>query len=298
VRTQQRSIDGGLDIEAAKQKFNEEFPEIVERIRCEVPIIKFSIPFKTIKSLPEQERVAFVYLSRALNEINMLYKLSFRFIKKPQDEIERTAQETQQFLLFVILIGKLWETWKLLQKVFFTGPSKEYEQYLADTSNITDPQERSFCEKARYSLEKLKKYFGKENIINKIRNEAAFHYAPDVMKRVINKFKDNGKFDIYLPQAQGNARYQTPNIIFKACIIDLVNKDDKLTEKQAWNQAKNEVDEVTEYLINFLGHYLGFIAAEKIDVNKWEKKEFRVPLVKPQDFYLPYFFDSLSSDEE
>lgn len=287
----------GLDLEAAKKKFDEKFPEIVKRLRCEAPIYKFSIPFKFIKTLPDNERVAFVYLSRALNEINMLYKLTFMFAKRLQYEIDETAQETQKFFFFVLLIGKLFETWELLKKVFFLGPSKEYEKYLADISEISDNQKKIFIEEAREGLDKLKKYFGKENVINKIRNEAAFHYNPDLMERVLKKFRDNDKFDIYLPHSQVNALYQTPNIIFKACIIDLVNIDNNLTTKETWEKINLEVQEITSYFITFLGHYLGFLVEKKINFNKWEKKDLRIPLVKPQDCYLPYFFDRFCDDD-
>ena len=108
-------------------------------------LYKISIPKKKLRSLTERELLFLVQMGSILNEVNALERLILLSHKTPDNPIELKAQKYQSFFLLLLLIGKLWEIWQLLQNLYFKGQlSKEYESYLPD--------------EAKESLKYIKKY--------------------------------------------------------------------------------------------------------------------------------------------
>src|SRR5262245_30465500 len=127
----------------------------------------FQLTRKQLDAIPEAERTLIVLLAHAANELSVLAKLlHFSSISLGNHSLLIEARNAQFLALGRLLTGRIYECWQLLQTAFFqTRISKSYE-----------PQ---FDEKARGALEALKKYFGRTNLIEKIRNKFAFHYEPD-----------------------------------------------------------------------------------------------------------------------
>jgi len=96
-----------------------------------------------------------VQAGAALNEINILNKLLIVSNRKVNGAVETKAQNSQTLFILSILTGKLWESWKFLQKAYFQSKiAKNYNQLLP--------------EEAKKHLAELKAYFGKDNLIKKI----------------------------------------------------------------------------------------------------------------------------------
>ena len=95
----------------------------------------------------------------------VLKKLLERTARNPTDNpVLRDVHLSQSFIIARLLAGRLWEGWELIRKAYFsTRLSLAIESKLPD-----DTLE---------ALGKLKKYFGKKNIIDILRNEFAFHYS-------------------------------------------------------------------------------------------------------------------------
>jgi hypothetical protein len=137
-------------------------------------IVRIKIPKSLVAQLPEKERTFFFLMGHFGNELNVLQKLFYWCaIYSSDDEIRQRAHATQALVVAKLLIGKLYEGWALTEKVFFASHlSKVYEPLLMG--------------EGKTGLDHLKRYFGRENLLNKVRNKFAFHYSPaDIQTEIL-----------------------------------------------------------------------------------------------------------------
>lgn len=138
--------------------------------------------------VPENERTFFLSLAHLANEINALQKLvlwSCDF--SSQNPAFDKGQTALSFMLLKLLAGKLNEANELLQKKFHgLSVSRDYEP--------------SLSEEARDALSKIKSYFGRENLIHKVRKNYAFHYSPDELAAVLPSVSED--IDLYIDSAE------------------------------------------------------------------------------------------------
>lgn len=244
-------------------------------------IYRAIVPRKYIESLPENELLFFIQACRILNDINILHKTTTISNKAIESEIERKAQNSQTLFYFMLLSGKLFEGWGLLQSLFFRGKlSIVYEPIL--------PKD------AQDSLKELKKYFRNgNNIIKKVRNKIAFHYGTEELLEQIKKLPNDEHFEIYLNQYQGNCFYYIPNVLVMNAILDWSGISDSL---QALDKFFDEVTSVTSWFVNFLGHCLPIFADNKI---QWKLEEIDIPDPPAiNTISLPYFVGKPLKDKK
>jgi hypothetical protein len=114
--------------------------------------------------MTEQERGAFLLLGYTSNQVNVLWKIIIASLnREPPDPVDARVSAAQSQILVRLMIGILWEAWRAVQKHFLKDKlGKEYEPLL-------DPE-------AKRALEGLKKFFGKKNEIELLRNRFSFHH--------------------------------------------------------------------------------------------------------------------------
>ena len=98
-------------------------------------LYKLKISKEHLTLLPEKEMLFFVQMGTMLNDIYILHKLIWFANKETKTEVETRANNSQSFFLLLILSGKFYEGWKVLQSLFFKGRmklSREYDKYLID----------------------------------------------------------------------------------------------------------------------------------------------------------------------
>jgi len=99
-----------------------------------------------------------------------------------------------------LLAGKLWEGWELIRKTYFsTKLSLSIESKLPD-----DTLE---------ALGKLKKYFGKKNIIGSLRNEFAFHYDAQRVRAQLSLAEETDTWKIYVAETEDVFFQLSENIV-------------------------------------------------------------------------------------
>ena len=238
-------------------------------------LYKVEIPKKLIEALPENELLFFIQAGTALNEIYTLHKLTLFSNKNVKTEVERRAQNSQSFFLLTILTGKLSESWKLLEKLYFGGKlSKEYVEFLPDD--------------AKESLDKLKRYFGKDNLINNVRNTVSSHYDFNEIKKNIEKISEDEPFEIYISPSRGNCFYYASNMITMITVLEMT--DEASEPLKALDTFFKEVCEVAEWFLNFFNHCLMAMAKK----NGWENRLIteKVEIPEPSkvdDIFIPCF---------
>jgi len=211
----------------------------------------FKISREQFNRIPEVEQIFILQLSTFLNDINVLQKLAlFSTNKKPNvGEFENKAQNAQAFFVFTILAGKLWEGWQMVEKDFHNkGLREKYFDVLP--------------EDGREALKSLGKYFSKQNIIWKIRNQFAFHYSSEEIKKELEANKDES-FELILSEFTGNCLFYFANTIVGSAIINGVGQDSQV----AMDRVIGEILEVSKKFQIFLNHAM-VVAMEKYNINK------------------------------
>lgn len=233
-----------------------------------------------LSKVPENERVLFVLLGHFVNEINVLNK-TFYLCSQFQDEPKwRSHAHTSQALVFArILIGKLYEGWELLRKGYFDS----------QTSKIYDER---LNQEAKDALSNLKRYFGRANLIDTIRNKFSFHYSLPDTRVALARELDNEELLMYLADSNGNTLYYFSEYIVNTALLEAIEEGDtgKALERLIGESAKvvrwfNEL--ASGIMAHVVDKYLlesdGKLMLESIDLG-------HVPVA--EQIEIPYFFTS------
>jgi len=147
-----------------------------------------------LNSLSDAERKLFVIAGHVSNEVGILQKLLvWSMNSKPASQEGGHGFTTQNLVIAKLLAGKLSEGWRVLDRFYFSGPSREYHDLLPD--------------EARTAEGELRRYFGQENAIKEVRTNFAFHYSADEVPTILNELPDDFEFLLYLGDETGNSLY-------------------------------------------------------------------------------------------
>jgi hypothetical protein len=114
-----------------------------------------------------------------------------------------------------------------MQSAFFgTGISKKYES--------------QFDTEASEALDALKRYFGRDNVIAKVRNGYAFHYSPEEIDAGYRTLAEDDPLEIYLSESNANTLYTFGDTIAGRAMLEAIRPGD---HKKAFEML---VDETTK----------------------------------------------------
>jgi len=167
-----------------------------------------------LDAIPETERRLLVLMAHASNELSILSKLfHFSARSSAKNPILMQAENAQALVLGRVLTGKIYECWNLLQSAFFgTALSKAYV-----------PQ---FDEEASQALDEVKRYFGRGNLIETVRNKHAFHYAPDQIDAGYRALVDGDPLEVYLSDSNANTLYAFADAIAGRAMLEGIKPAD------------------------------------------------------------------------
>jgi hypothetical protein len=173
-------------------------------------INRFKVSAKKILQVPMTERVFLVYAGHMFNEVNILNRLiHFSNKAKTDTRIEREAKFAQLSILLRLIVGKLWESWECLEKIYFsTVLHKVYGKH--------------FDQNTLQALNVLKTHFGKKSLLNTIRNKFAFHYSIDETRTWLNKpTKHSWVFN--LGEEYGNTLFTYSEDVVMYTALEMIN---------------------------------------------------------------------------
>jgi hypothetical protein len=156
----------------------------------------------------------FVQIGHLANELSTLNRLLLLVSQSSgTTELERSARNSQALLLIRLSSGKLFEGWRMLQRDYFGSKlSKEYDSLLD--------------ERVRTALARLSAIFNKNNLIEDIRENFAFHNSSDDVKNQLTHIKDPGTLYIYLGNAHGNSFYSFADVLVRSAMLGKVQEID------------------------------------------------------------------------
>jgi hypothetical protein len=170
-----------------------------------------------LATLPEAERNLFVLLGHSANEVSALAKL-FHYCagNRPTEPILEKAHNSQALLMGRLLTGKIYEFWIMLRAGYFgSALSRTYDQLLeAD---------------ARNALGEMGRYFGADNLIERVRNGHAFHYDVSQIQQGFAAVVDGDPLDIYLAEANANSLYAFADTIAGRAMLESIRPQDPAT---------------------------------------------------------------------
>lgn len=238
-----------------------------------VPISKTKLD-----AIPEYERAFYIQIGHLGNELNMLNKLLLYSSQniRALDGVQNEAQTSQTLLIVKILAGKLYEGWELTKRAFFgTKISNEYDTHLE--------------EDAKVALEKLKQYFGKQNLINTVRNQYAFHYSPKGIVKQINRMLDTADMHIYLAKISANCLYHISEVIINYAMLESIEPGN---HKAAMDRLAKETLDVTSWFTDFIGGCMIVLTQRYLGKTLEELGAVEIEVPTPPRFdevEIPYF---------
>lgn len=230
-------------------------------------------------SIPEKELELFIQLTNFNNDVNILQKLMVisgnSREKASQNEIVGRSLSSQGLFFMRIQAGKLYEGWNMLDKHFFNNKtfSEEYNQK-------GSPQSKK-------NLSNLKKYFGKKNLIENIRNTYTFHYSKEssknMVKQIINA-PDLEVFEIYLSEEYGNCFYSIAHDLLNTSILEDIDSNDRA---EAMNKFFQEIIDISKWFLDFTQDCIRVISEKYLQLNCEEVEIPEPPSLN--DIRLPFF---------
>lgn len=183
--------------------------------QSDLTLYEFTITKKALMDIDERERMFFVLLGFACNEIIILHKvaLAINVFHRDTEGVERQAYTVQENIIARLLIAKMFEAWeKLFQQLFFNSPfGRDYEP--------------DFSPKAKEALADLRKFFAENGYVAALRNHYVFHYPSHQLNAAMPGIPDHDDWKIYLSETYGNSLYYLSEMVACHAMIAEVNPD-------------------------------------------------------------------------
>ena len=244
-----------------------------------VKLTKINISKAELLSIPKKELELFIQLTNFYNDVNILQKMmvisGISREKANNNKIVEMSLSSQALFFMRIQAGKLYEGWNMLGEHFFNNKTFSEEYHKKGSSQ------------SKENLSKLKKYFGKNNLIENIRNTYTFHYSKESSKNMIKQIinaPDSEIFEIYLSKEYGNCFYSIAHDLLNTSILKDIDSDD---QAKAMNKYFQEIMDITKCFLNFTQDSIGVISKMYLQMNY---EEIQIP--EPQnlnDIRLPFF---------
>jgi len=179
------------------------------RYRTSEMIDKFRIGFEKedFQKMTPEERGLFLLLGYSSNQVNVLWKLVIEATNRtPGDPVDSRVSGAQTQIIARLLIGALWEAWRLVESHLLKSKLGK------DVVPLLD-------EPASKALGQLKKRFGTSGMIAAVRNDYAFHY-PDgqqieaAFQKAAASEEGPEDWSLYMSQALLNCFFFASDFVF------------------------------------------------------------------------------------
>jgi hypothetical protein len=207
-----------------------------------------------LAQIPFNERVFYFLASQLENDLNGLTKLLwFAFNEyRTTDGLIQSAALSQVMLIMKLLAGKLYEGHKLIAKMY--SGKKLHQKYQTMLNNH-----------GRAALQQINSYFGRNNIIKKIRNEFAFHFEAKDIAATFSKFADTE----LMPEYWG-VSHAGHNLAFGAELLTVrtMQHVTGLPEDKALLAIFKETTEAATWFGAFIQNYTGVLMSNYIGITQ------------------------------
>jgi len=244
-----------------------------------VKLTKINISKAELLSIPEKELELFIQLTNFYNDVNILQKMMFisgiSREKADNNKIVEMSLSSQALFFMRIQAGKLYEGWNMLGEHFFNNKtfSKEYN--------------KKGSSQGKENLSKLKKYFGKNNLIENVRNNYTFHYSKksseNMVEEIVNA-PDSKIYKAYLSEENCNCFYEIAHDLLNFSILKEIDSSDRA---KAMNDFFQEIMDITKWFLDFTQDCILVISKKYLQMNY---EEVQIPEPPSLDDITLHFF--------
>ena len=240
----------------------------------------YTISKQALMDIPAKERDFFLLAGHFANEVIFLSKLLVITQDQASEKIPAKAELTQALFVHKTLAGKLYEGWQMIRKYYFgTAISKDYHELLEK-----DAQE---------AIKQLNRYFGKGNLISKVRNSYSFHYSSDKIDPTLKEMEDGDEFDMYIAEQHINSLYYVAESVINKAMLQELESNDLQT---SFDKLYQDTVEVHRLLLTFIHNFMKVAAGRhfvKTESNP-VLEEIEIDLPSLEELRLPFFVNASS----
>src|SRR6266567_12933 len=206
-----------------------------------IQVFRVPISREQFRVMPKDERALILLMGHALNQIAVLVKLvTFSTNKDPDDPIEGKVSAAQSQIILRFLFGTLVETWEFVRRA---ANQKVIGQYLP----VLDKN-------GTKSYQKLRTYFGRSNLLYKLRNNFSYHYpSADQIEQGFEAIPQDAEglpWEWYLSETNTNSFYFSCEMAVGFGVIMQVQ--DEPHAMAAFGKVLREVIQVANTMQHFL----------------------------------------------
>lgn len=198
--------------------------------------------------------------------------------------LEKKAMVAQAMIVIRLYIGKVFEAWRMLERDYFG-------------SQLSRSLDTTLDAEGRKSLQALKTYFGRKNLLSSIRNDFSFHYWAEHLSRAMNAFDDSREFQLILGGAYANTLHKYSEEFVTVAMLDASGESEP---QAAMDKVVGDLVFVGGRMIDFLGHGLAAVFHNRLG-KSWEDFEYTVHRIEPKEnienFKVPFFFQMAEQNE-
>ena len=237
---------------------------------CELKITKAEL-----QTLTDFERILVLQFGHVCNELTFLSKLLIVVNDANATGLEKTAMDAQAMIVIRLYIGKLFEAWRMLER--------DYLRNQLSRSLVIDPIGAA-------SLQEMKAYFGRKNLLCGLRNNFSFHYSSKHLSKAMDAFDDSREFQLFCGETYTNTLHSYSE---EFVTVSMLEASGEKTLKLAMNKIGEDLVFIGGKMIDFLGYSLAAIFEYRLGKSRHDLGA-SIHKIEPKEnieaFRVPFFF--------
>jgi hypothetical protein len=196
-------------------------------------LYQLSTSKKRLSALPEDVRLTLILCGHIANEITTLHRLLLFTMKEHENPVLNGYADFQSWVIIRLLVGKVAEGVKVLQKRIFGQPFGR--TYLPGVQ----PE----------AVDKARRLVGQAGLLRTLRNDHSFHYPPtDALKAAFDGMADGENWSMLMGQSRHSMFFALSHAVTVRAILSATGK---ATDVEAVEAIKDEALDGAEVLLTF-----------------------------------------------
>jgi len=202
-----------------------------------IEIFRIPISKRQLQAIPADERNLLLLTSHAVNQLSVLRKiLIFSLNYESANEIENTLSAGQSQTILRFLFGALAEAWEMAKRPINQKLIGRDYIGLIEVNGIA-------------AYDKLKKHFGKSNLLHKLRNTIAYHHpSTQELEAAFEDVPEDEDWAWYPSDTINNSFYLASDMVISAGILRATGETDTA---KAFGKVMDEVMSVSNEMTDF-----------------------------------------------
>lgn len=221
---------------------------------------------RDLDCISNDEAAFLLQIGGLIQEIISLQKFIHMSSHGIRIRVQRMAENAQAMYFYRLLAGSLYEGWELLTK-----RHNEYKIIMAKYKPNLDTVSKS-------SLRRLENYFSDpQNSCERIRNKFSYHHDYGEILKILRKWPQNDKLEIYLSELHANCRYTASDMVTNLAMLGTTDMKDLQPKLDFF---LSDVGKIAHHFVEAISAYLNLILQDIIRKKNLTGKEISIGRVQ------------------